>query len=116
MSEAIIDDAAFRELQDSAGADFVSELVDTFCEEAPQMLAQLRAALAAGQADAFRRAAHSLKSNSQTFGAVTLGTMARELELQGIGADPATTLQRIDALDAQFERTAVALRERCGGG
>ena len=32
----------------------------------------------------FRRAAHSLKSNSNTFGALALGAMARELELAGV--------------------------------
>jgi HPt (histidine-containing phosphotransfer) domain-containing protein len=115
MSDTIIDDATFSELQDTAGADFVGELVGTFCEEGPQMLAEMRAALATGQADAFRRAAHSLKSNSNTFGAMSLGAMARELELQGIGTDAAATLQKVGALDAEFERAAAALRERCGG-
>ena len=57
------------------------ELVDTFLEEAPRMLDELRAALAAKDADRFRRAAHSLKSNSNTFGALKLGAMARDLEL-----------------------------------
>ena len=37
-----------------------------------QMLAELREAHAAGAADAFRRAAHSRKSNSNTFGASRL--------------------------------------------
>jgi HPt (histidine-containing phosphotransfer) domain-containing protein len=115
MNEDIIDDATFRELQETAGAEFVGELVDTFIEEAPQMLAELRAALAAGQAEAFRRAAHSLKSNSLTFGALALGAMARELELQGIGADAAATQQRVDALDAQLQRATAVLQERCRG-
>ena len=38
----------FAELQASAGAEFVAELVDTFLEEAPRMLAELRDARAAG--------------------------------------------------------------------
>ena len=70
MSDATIDAATFAELQESAGADFTKELVQTFLEEAPAMLAELRETLAAGNADAFRRAAHSLKSNSLTFGAL----------------------------------------------
>ena len=45
------------------------------------MLAELRAARAAADADRFRRAAHSLKSNSHTFGALGLGALARDLEL-----------------------------------
>ena len=70
-ADPIIDAATFAELQARAGADFVDELVDTFLEEAPQMLAELRAAQALGPAGAerFRRAAHSLKSNGLTFGA-----------------------------------------------
>ena len=36
-------------------------------------LAELRAAQAAASAERFRRAAHSLKSNSHTFGALRLG-------------------------------------------
>ena len=77
----LIDRAVLAELQRNAGADFVVELIDTFCEEAPQMLAELRAALAAGSPERFRRAAHSLKTNAQTFGSMALGAKARELEL-----------------------------------
>ena len=73
MNAAVIDPATFAELQDTAGAEFVAELVDTFLEEAPGMLAELRSARAEGDAERFRRAAHSLKSNSHTFGALSLG-------------------------------------------
>ena len=51
------------------------------------MLAELRARSRNGDAERFRRAAHSLKSNSNTFGALTLGALARELELGGLDAD-----------------------------
>ena len=111
MSHEPIDAATFAELQDTAGADFVAELVGTFLEEAPQMLAELRAAQAAASAEAFRRAAHSLKSNSHTFGALRLGEMARRLELGGLVADAAP----IDALQAEYERVAVALQGLRGG-
>ena len=70
MSDSEIDLATFEELKASAGDDFVTELVGTFLEEAPGMLAELRSAHAAGAAERFRRAAHSLKSNGLTFGAV----------------------------------------------
>jgi HPt (histidine-containing phosphotransfer) domain-containing protein len=103
---AVIDSATFRELQDTAGADFVAELVDTFFQEAPGMLAALRQAQAAGDADAWRRAAHSLKSNSLTFGATALADAARAQELGGIGSVAA-----LDALDAEYARAAAALKE-----
>ncbi|HWH82064.1 MAG TPA: Hpt domain-containing protein [Burkholderiaceae bacterium] len=102
----VIDRVAFAELEASAGADFALELVDTFLEEAPTMLAELRRAHAAANADAFRRAAHSLKSNSLTFGATELARQARALELQGLPADSAP----LDALDAAYARAAAALK------
>jgi HPt (histidine-containing phosphotransfer) domain-containing protein len=106
-----IDAATFAELQDTAGAEFVGELVGTFLEEAPQMLAELRTAMAEASADRFRRAAHSLKSNSNTFGALRLGEMARDLELGGLIADAAP----IDALQAEYDRVATALQELSRG-
>ena len=106
-----IDRTIFSELQDSAGADFVVELVATFFEEAPQMIADLRGALAAGDAERFRRAAHSLKTNAHTFGATALGAQARELELGGLPADASG----IDALQAVYDSSAAALRELCRG-
>ena len=69
MATDVIDASTFAELQDTAGAEFVAELVGTFLEEAPQMLAELRKARAAARDERFRREAHSLKSNCNTFGA-----------------------------------------------
>ena len=106
MPEPTINPATFAELQEAAGAEFVVELVDTFLEEAPTMLAELRSAQAAQDADVFRRAAHSLKSNSHTFGATALGAMARQLELGGMVADTAP----LDALEAEYQRVAMALK------
>jgi HPt (histidine-containing phosphotransfer) domain-containing protein len=105
MAEPTIDLPTFTELQAAAGAEFVTELVGTFLEEAPTMLAELRSAQVAGAADTFRRAAHSLKSNSHTFGATRLGELARDLELGGLIADTAP----LDALEAEYQLVAAAL-------
>lgn len=107
----LIDRATFTELQENAGADFVAELVDTFGEEAPPLIDEMRAALAAGAAERFRRAAHSLKSNSSTFGATGLAELARTLELGGMPADAGA----LDTLAAEFARTLAALRELARG-
>lgn len=112
MSAATIDLATFTELQDTAGADFVKELVQTFLEEAPAMLKELRDAMDSGNADDFRRAAHSLKSNSLTFGAHTLGAMAREQEL---GLAAAQQSNALDALALEYARVAAALTELIHG-
>ena len=111
MPESEIDLATFEELKASAGDEFVTELVATFREEAPGMLAELRSAHAAGAAERFRRAAHSLKSNGNTFGALRLGALARDLELGAMPVDTAL----LDALDAEYARAAAALQALCDG-
>ena len=111
--ESIIDPAAWSELEQTAGADFMAELVQTFLEEAPTMLASMREALAAGHADDFRRNAHSLKSNSLTFGALALAAQARALEQGGL---PAAQGSVLDALEQEWQRVAAALQERIEHG
>jgi len=64
-----------------SGADFINELIDAFLDEAPTMIQNMYAALDEKDVESFRRNAHSLKSNANTFGATELGTLARELEL-----------------------------------
>ena len=111
MTEPLIDPATFRELQETAGADFVKELVAAFLEEAPVMLADMRAALAAKEAERFRRAAHSLKGNCNTFGALGLAAMAKDLELGGLDRALAAGPQAIDRLAQEYARVAAALTE-----
>jgi hypothetical protein len=69
----LIDPATFTELQDAAGADFVVELVAHLPRRGARHAGRAARRARAGDAEAFRRAAHSLKSNSNTFGATQLG-------------------------------------------
>ena len=109
MTSPTIDRATFAELEQTAGAEFAGELVDTFLAEAPVMLAELRRAFAAGDADAFRRTAHSLKSNGNTFGALTLGTLARDLELAGVVHVRNRGPSALADIEAEYMRVAAAL-------
>ena len=115
MTDKPIDLAVYAELKATTGPDFVIELVDTFLEEAPSMLAELRGARTAGDADRFRRAAHSLKSNANTFGALRLAAQARELELEGLAAEPAHDVTALAELDAEYARAAAALKDLRNG-
>jgi HPt (histidine-containing phosphotransfer) domain-containing protein len=108
MDEAAIDRATYDGLVETTGGEFVAELVDTFLVEAPRMLDDVRDALAKGDAERFRRAAHSLKSNANTFGALKLGAMAKALELGGLAfAKTGTPIG--DAAD-EYARAAVELK------
>ncbi|MHB8838615.1 MAG: Hpt domain-containing protein [Gemmatimonadaceae bacterium] len=68
------------ELRQFAGEEFVDNLIDVFLVDGPERIADMEAALEALDLDAFRRNAHSLKSNADTFGADDLAASARELE------------------------------------
>jgi histidine phosphotransfer protein HptB len=111
MNETSIDVATFEELKSTAGADFVRDLVDTFLAEAPGMLADLRRSFDANDAERFRRGAHSLKSNSNTFGATALAALAKKLELEGLASVRGAGGQPLDALDDEYSRVARRLRE-----
>ena len=115
MTEPAIDLPTFEALQQTTGAEFVVELVDTFLAEAPLMLDELRQSITAQSADRFRRAAHSLKSNSNTFGALAMGRMAKALELGALPAADGASAQALDALSAEFARVTAALRYLCHG-
>jgi HPt (histidine-containing phosphotransfer) domain-containing protein len=80
---SIIDKATFDELEQLSGAEFIKELIDTFLDDAPKLVSEIKSALEAQDADSFRRAAHSLKSNAATFGAMRLAELAKELEMLG---------------------------------
>jgi histidine phosphotransfer protein HptB len=112
MAAAIIDSAVYQELIDSAGADFVGELVDTYCQETAQLLADLRIALEQDDAPAFRRHAHSIKSSSATFGANDFAAQARELEMIGKSGDLSGAGPKVTELAAGFDDVTQALRER----
>jgi HPt (histidine-containing phosphotransfer) domain-containing protein len=99
----LIDPHTFDTLQAEAGADFVLTLVDTFAEEAPALLAELHSAAAEGAAERFRRAAHSLKSNAHTFGALALAEQARALEHGGLPVQAARLQALAQALAAALQ-------------
>jgi len=108
MSADPVDLATFEALRETTGAEFARELVDTFLAEAPSMLADLRQSFERQEADRFRRAAHSLKSNSNTFGALPLGVLAKQLEMTGVAQASAPA---IAAVEAEYARVAAALAE-----
>lgn len=100
MTNGPIDLDVYNELKEATGDEFAAELVSTFLEEAPGMMAALTTALAGRDADGYRRAAHSLKSNATTFGAYSLAELARKIELGNMPEDR-------DLTDANSLQTAL---------
>ncbi len=105
----IIDRSVMTGLSETVGEDFVGELIDTFEEEAPGMFEEMRQALSAGDADKFRRATHSLKTNAETFGATELAEKAKELEYMAREND-LDVGGKLEALKELYEKAAEELR------
>ncbi len=105
-----IDKATFEDLKQMSGPDFINELIDAFLDDGPNMINQMQAALATKDAESFRRNAHSLKSNANTFGATALATLAKELE--GMGREKNLEIgNRLEILNEEFQRVAEELKE-----
>jgi PAS domain S-box-containing protein len=102
---------ALERLMQTIGNDrgLLATLIDTFLRGVPQLVDGARQGLQRGQADEVRRAAHTLKSNGATFGAMRLSELSRELEAlarSGILEGTADLLARIEG---EYESVRIAL-------
>jgi HPt (histidine-containing phosphotransfer) domain-containing protein len=82
----VINPEAVQQLIGSLGREPVTELMDAFLEDSPRLVEEIREGLREGGQDVVHRAAHTLKSNSRTFGLERLAALCQELEtLAGAG-------------------------------
>ena len=112
MTESgVIDPSALDALTAATGGDpdFVGEMIDVFLADAVELLDSMDEALAIGDTEALRRAAHSLKSNAATFGATRLTALTRQLEEQGKSAELAGSPPFLAAARAEFAAVEGAL-------
>lgn len=107
----VLDNRVLDDLRESVGGDqaFVAELIDELLADAPVQLAALREATAGGDAETARRAAHTLKGNGRTFGAVEFASLCQEAEAAAATGDLDVVAQRLDAIDTSWEQVRPAL-------
>lgn len=116
MNENNIELAVFDALKDSVGVDFISELISTFGEEALVMIANLRQALSEKNVDAFRREAHSMKTNAATFGATDLAELAKSLEYLARENQLDQVGDKLDLLESMHRTVQSELETLSNGG
>lgn len=109
MTQNTVDTKTYIELCEAMGDEFAAELLDTFLSEAPTMLATLKTAVDAQDADGYRRAAHSIKPNAEIFGATALADLSRRMELTGLSDAPPP----VGDLEATWSDTETALKALC---
>jgi CheY-like chemotaxis protein/HPt (histidine-containing phosphotransfer) domain-containing protein len=94
---------------------FVRQLISTFLNDAPGLVATLRSSLEQSNLEELRRAAHTLKSNGRTFGATALASLSEELELcarTGTVENAGDLITRIEKEYARVEGALGALAGR----
>jgi signal transduction histidine kinase/DNA-binding response OmpR family regulator/HPt (histidine-containing phosphotransfer) domain-containing protein/PAS domain-containing protein len=111
LKGAVLDPKALENLLSVVGGEFsyLAELIDSFLEDAPQLLAELNQFIEGGDAAGVRRVAHSLKSNGADFGATNFSKLCKELEMMGKSGrlDGAADLSA--QVIAEYEKVEVAL-------
>jgi HPt (histidine-containing phosphotransfer) domain-containing protein len=92
-------------------AAFLTELIETFLQDAPKLIADMDQAVTKENAAALHLAAHSLKSNSADFGAILLSTLCKELEQMGRNKSLAGAAALMPQLYHEYHRTEAALNK-----
>jgi PAS domain S-box-containing protein len=97
-----LDAAALDSLRELGGDAFLTEVIDTFCADAPTLLALLHSSLDAGDATELRRAAHTLKSNGSTLGAEAFAELCRTLEQRAKHGELTGAADLVDRIEQAY--------------
>lgn len=110
----VLDPEALARLQATLGkqADrILPDLIEGFYRDGDRLLGQARQALMHGQADDLRRASHSLKSTSATFGAEALSAVARDMERLARDGSLEEAAALIGRAETEFARARTKLED-----
>ena len=109
--DGVLDDATIgrlRELDDDVGG--MAELAELFITDAQKNIETLRRAVAGGDAETARGAAHSLKGSAGNFGAHKLSQMCGIVEQGAAKGELSAVSEHLEGIQAEFDRVTEALR------
>ncbi len=109
MTQPVLDPATWASLRalDDDGA-FLDEVIDLFVDDARPRVERVRTALLAGDLQAARTAAHSLRGSAGNIGATAVATLPKDIE-QALDAGQAFEPAAADALEAALDLAIQAL-------
>jgi HPt (histidine-containing phosphotransfer) domain-containing protein len=113
-----LDLGALEQLQKTLGKrsrEMLPMLMETYFQDAAQLLETAQVAINEGKNDDLRRAAHTLKSNSASFGAMQLSRLCQELENQAKSGLLENAPGQMSKIREQYEQTSRALRHWADG-
>jgi HPt (histidine-containing phosphotransfer) domain-containing protein len=101
--------ASLRELQGDDEPDFLSDIIDTFLEDAPKRLEAIQTAIRLGDYEQLHRLAHSFKGASSSLGALSFSKVCGEIEEVGRSGSVAEAEPLFSVLLQAYEKVRVAL-------
>lgn len=106
--EQHVDVSALQDLKDIMESEFET-LINTFVMDSTSKMGELAEAIAANDADALRKVAHSLKGSSSNICAGALSEFARQLEFMGKEGSTAGAAAILEQLKKEFENVKAVL-------
>jgi HPt (histidine-containing phosphotransfer) domain-containing protein len=112
-----LDPAGIKRLGDELGSIEALKLpIELFATQTPELLADMRRAIDAGDAETVRGDAHKLKGGCMTLAATHMAELCGELELR-LGADSlAGATMLVDQIEGAFEQAHAALLAEVASG
>jgi PAS domain S-box-containing protein len=95
--------------------DLARIVAETFLDEAPGLIAAVRAGLSAGDAEAVRRDAHAIKGASANVGGDAMRLVAQAIERSADAGDLAAAAARLPDLESAFARLQDAMHAFAAG-
>ena len=108
LTEASFDKASLLDRVEG-DTELLAEIVALFLEDSPRLLDDVRHAVAAGDAPALKRAAHTLKGAASNFSAAGVVKASAELEAMGRAGSLAGSVAAKDRLEGELRRFEEAL-------
>jgi HPt (histidine-containing phosphotransfer) domain-containing protein len=103
----LFDTAKLAQLRESFGEEDLRVALSCIPDEGAKCLNQIKAAISAGDLDAARKAAHSLKGMAGNFGAVRLASISRRIELEAPAIE--VVAERVNELERTLEETRLGI-------
>ena len=89
---------------------FLERLIAAYLDEAPKHVTGIKVGIAAGDQDAVKIAAHTLKSSSANLGAIRLAELCQSIESAAVTNDRTTLADLADGIGSEWFAAEQALR------
>lgn len=112
-----LDPSALNQLSQLVGGDpaGLAELIQSFLDDTPPLLHNLRQALTTNHPELLHRTAHTLKSSARDFGANRLSELSRQLEVLGKEKNWGGVPELVAQTEAEYVAVKVSLENRIKG-